>query len=96
MAAMQAKYGTPPDIEDKPEWSELQAAQGRLIDDLQQVTRSSPELLFESLQAAMFRILGMDEAVTLTEADAHEIVQMTIEMALAYESRQAQNQGRMN
>jgi len=95
MAGMHAKYGTPSDIESKPEWTHLEKAQRGLLDELYKLTGTPEEILFESVQEAMFQVLGVEET-TLSDEQAKQIIQETVRLALARESQQAQAMGRIN
>ena len=95
MAEMKAKYGVPSDIEDKPEWVNLEKAQHALFDELYKLTSTPKEILFEAVQEAMFKVLGNEETL-LSDEQAQEIVQETVRLALAQESQQAQAMGRIN
>jgi hypothetical protein len=96
MADMYAKYGTPPDIEDKPEWQDLQLAQEALLEELHKLTGTPEEVLFESVQQAMFQVMGIDEETTLSREQAQEIISKAVEIALLFESREARDQGLLN
>jgi len=96
MATMQAKYGSPDDIETRPEWSILEKIQGRLLEQLGQLSGSPQEVLFETVQEAMFQTLGMDEEVVLSRDQAEEIVQLAVDLALLRESQTARQQGQLN
>lgn len=88
MADMRAKYGTgSEDIEEKPEWGFLQEIQEEMLEELQTLTGASQDLLFECVQQAMFRVLGMYEETTLNPDQAQEIIRVAVQLALAYECR---------
>lgn len=95
MADMHAKYGTPEDIEKKPEWSLLQEAQEDLLQELFKLTGTPTEVLFESVQNAMIHVLGEQET-TLSEEQAERIVRETVRLALEHEVKQAQASGHIN
>lgn len=95
MADMHAKYGTPSDIEEKPEWAGLQQAQQELLEELFKLTGTPEEILFESLQESMAYVLGIEET-TLSDEQAKQIIQETVRVALARESEQAQALGHIN
>ena len=96
MAEMYAKYGTPSDIEDKPEWDELQDTQNKLLSCLKECTGTPEEILFENVQRALQQILGTDEATILNLEEALEIVKLTVSLSLQEEAQVARTTGSMN
>jgi len=89
MAHMQAKYGAgAPDIEETPEWDILQRTQNEMLEKLECLTGAPQEVLFEGVQQAMFRVLGMNEEVVLTPEQAQEIVRVAVHLAMAHECHQ--------
>jgi hypothetical protein len=97
MADMRAKYGTSaPDIEEKPEWDILQQIQDEMLEKLQCLTGASQEVLFESVQQAMFRVLGMHEEIVLTPEQAQEIIRVAVHLAMSHECRQLRTRKLVN
>lgn len=96
MAEMYAKYGTPSDIEDKPEWDELQEMQNKLLSYLKEYTGTPKKILFENVEKALQQILGTDEATILSLEEALEIVKLTVSLSLQDEAQVARETGSMN
>lgn len=88
MVGMMTKYGTSPDIEEKPEWGTLQQVQGELLRKLQLLTGAPQEVLFENLQKAMFHILGVDGQIVLTSLQAQKIIHVAVQLTVADECYQ--------
>ena len=94
---LRAKYGAgSPDIEDKPEWGTLQQTQDEMLEKLQCLTGAPQELLFECVQQAMFRVLGMYEEIVLTPEQAQQIIRVAVQLALSYECRQLRTRKLVN
>jgi len=88
MADMQAKYGAgSEDIEEKPEWDTLQQIQDELLEELETLTGAPQEILFECVQQAMFRVLGMHKETVLTPDQAQQIIRGAVQLALTHECR---------
>jgi hypothetical protein len=97
MADMQAKYGAgAPDIEEKPEWDTLQRTQDEMLEKLECLTGASQEVLFECVQQAMFRVLGMNDEVVLAPEQAQEIVRVAVHLAMAHECHQLRTRKLLN
>lgn len=96
MANMHAKYGTSPDIEEKPEWETLREAQESLLKELARLTGASQQFLFDTVQVAMFEVLGVEDPITLTPPQAQTIVENVVEKVALEESRMLDAKGLLN
>ena len=97
MALMYERYGDAHDIEDKPEWEEVQQLQRGWLEHLRDQTGSDPEALFDTIQLAITDVLGItDNAVTLDLETAETIVRKAVERVLGVEVRQAKASGMVN
>lgn len=98
MALLYERYGADPDIEEKPEWTEVMALQLRWIKELGQQTGSTPEVLVDQIERAISTVFGDgdDIAVSLSHEQAGEIVRTIVDLALASEAQVAQSTGAIN
>lgn len=95
MAEMYAKYGTPVDIEEKPEWEQLQKIQQDLLHSLEIHTGTPEEILFENVQRALLEVLGTEETV-LSYDEAVEVVEVAIRFSLQEEIQVVRASGLLN
>lgn len=98
MALMYERYGAAaPDIEEKPEWAEMQTLQEGWLTALEEMTASDREDLFEKIQLAITDVVGdSGEAVALDLESAHAIVKSAVGRVLHSEAREALAAGKLN
>jgi len=98
MALLYDRYGAAVDVEEKPEWIEVQELQRGWLAELEEKTGSDQEMLFEKTQVAISQVLGTtnDVAVSLSIEQAEEIVQTAVDLVLTTEVQAAQASGRVN
>ena len=98
MALLYERYGAAMDIEEKPEWTEVQELQRGWLAELEEKTGSDQEMLFEKTQTAIGQVLGAtnDVAISLSLGQAVEIVQTAVNLVLTTEVQAAQASGSIN
>lgn len=97
MALMYERYGAAEDIEEKPEWEEVQQLQRGWLELLEKQTASAQEALFEEVQQAINEVLGVrDVPVSLDFETATRIVRRAVDRVLRDEAEAAMASGMVN
>ena len=98
MALLYQRYGPTADVEEKPEWEEVMQLQRGWLAELAKMTASDEDVLFETVQVAIGRVLGRanDVEVALALEDAVRIIEEAVSITLTTEVRRAEAAGMVN